>query len=193
MMDFDEEPIDRAEQALKLLVEQYRGSDRIQGLIRAVADRLTEVDEARVQTWTRRWLGTAEGAQLDGLGEILGATRQGRDDDEYRLRLQAQVTINTGSGTPEDLISGVSLLTGANQVQVREKYPAAYELFINVTSLPADLRSLIATLSPAGVAATFLIVTDDAEPFGFDNDPQAEGFNELGDDSGGAFSELLNG
>jgi len=193
MMDFDEEPIDRAEQALRLLVEQYRGSERLQGLIRAVAERLTEVDEARVQLLTKRWLDQAEGAQLDGLGELVGATRQGRDDEEYRLRLQAQVTINTGAGTPEDLIQGVGQLTGANQVQVREKYPAAYELFINVTSLPADLRALIATLSPAGVAATFLIVTEDAEPFGFDNDPGAIGFNELGDDSGGAFSELLNG
>ena len=184
MMDFDEEPIDRAEQALKLLVEQYRGSERIQGLIRAVANQLTEVDEARVQAWTKRWLDTAEGKQLDGLGEILGATRQGRNDDEYRLRLQAQVTINAGSGTPEDVISGVSFLTGANQVWYQEDYPASVRIFVDEAITESQAQRM-RRLMPAGVGSLFVLTTDGDAPFGvtgIDESPypDALGFGELG-------------
>jgi hypothetical protein len=124
---------------------------------------------------TMRYLNTAQGVQLDGLGQILGLARvPGQSDASYREDLQFQIFINTSSGTPEQMIYILSYLTEASKVWYLESYPAGYVMTTNgliFPTNPSDLVAAIQNVSPAGVQFEALIATYDTNPFVFSSDP----------------------
>ena len=63
-----------------------------------------EVEDAVYQILTDTVLETAEGAQLDGLGEIVGEERAGRDDATYRIAIRTRIAINLSEGTIENIM-----------------------------------------------------------------------------------------
>lgn len=57
----------------KRLAAQFRGKPNLQSLIRAFRD--SELDQASCDVLNKRGLNTAQGVQLDGIGEIIGLAR----------------------------------------------------------------------------------------------------------------------
>jgi hypothetical protein len=82
------------------------------------------------QLETERTIDSGVGAQLDNLGKILGQPRGTFDDATYRIWLHARILINRSSGAPEQLISLLSLLSGA-PIHYREEFPAGFTLLID--------------------------------------------------------------
>ena len=130
-----------------------------------------------------RWLSTAEGVQLDGIGTILGLTRvPGQTDAAYRELLYFQVFINKSTATPEEAIATLKFLTKATYIQYQEPYPAYYQMFTNGLpqnfSIPPDEIVLaIQSISAAGVQYVPIICNFGIDPtFQFSSDPILQDF-----------------
>lgn len=81
-------PLPPTADPLRRLVEQFRGKPRIEALLKAIAAQVQHLEDVATDLRENRWLDSAEGAQLDGLGRILGLPRGAWDDEQYRARLQ---------------------------------------------------------------------------------------------------------
>lgn len=182
------------ERAYSLLASQFqiRNPDgsrtNLQKLIYAIETQFQEIQTQENLLQTMRYLDTAQGVQLDGLGQIIGLTRiAGQPDDSetiddvyvigYREALQFQIFINESSGTPEQMISILQFLTHATKIWYLEVYPAAYQMATNGLIFPpnpSDLVTVIQDVSPAAVEFIGVTATYNTNPFSFSNDP----FNE---------------
>lgn len=119
------------------------------------------------------------GAQLDGLGQIIGLERNpGESDSSYRQRLKDQVFINVSSGTPEEMIRIIASLTNATEVRYMDMFPAGFILVTNGINFPSpinDLNIAIQSASPAAVQSVPIYATFGvAKPFVFGNDSEIE-------------------
>ena len=172
------------ERAVALLASQFqiRNADgsltNLQKLIQSLCGQAQVINTQQQLLQTMRYLNTAEGAQLDGLGQILGLARiPGQIDESYREDLQFQIFINGSNGTPEQLIKILKFLTDASKIWYWELYPAGYEMATNgliFPEPPSDLISLIQDVSPAGVEFVVLVAIYNTNPFTFSSDPITE-------------------
>lgn len=154
----------------------------LQKLIKALAVSQQEIQTQLTNLQNNRSLKTAQGVQLDGLGQIIGLARiPGQDDADYREALIFQSYANTYSGTPENVIAAAQFFTDANKIWYVDLFPAAYELISDgvedsYPANPSTIVSAIQTISPAGVEFSALIATYNTNPFVFSSDPIVEPF-----------------
>jgi hypothetical protein len=169
--------------ATELIIETSSNlSSRLIGII----DQIQEIEDQAFQLLEDRALSTAEGEQLDQLGTVIGVERGSLDDDEYRIVLGAQITINTAHGTPEEIISVIAALTNSTQVQLNEFFPASIEVTFNGDPInAATLLSSFDKVVAAGVGR--ILIKRSATPFGFAGNPDAFGFGT------GQFSGVIKG
>lgn len=73
-----------------------------------------------------RQLSNAVGAQLDGLGEIVGQQRQGQSDDVYRLFLAGRIFANSSDATTPTIIQLVQTVFEAKSVQIVSQASAGF-------------------------------------------------------------------
>lgn len=169
------------ERAIALLASQFQialadgGKTNLQKVIYAILTEAQEIQDQEELLYSQRSLDTAEGAQLDGLGEILGLSRMpGQSDDSYRQALQFQIFVNNSSGTPEEVIAILQFLTSSSKIWYFEVYPAAYQMATNGLNFPpdpSDIVDAIQTSSPAGVEFIGVTATYNTNPFVFSSDP----------------------
>lgn len=118
--------------ALLLFTEEFRDSVNINNLARALINPYIELLTVQNELISNRWLNTATGQQLDGLGDILGLARSANlSDDDYRALLRFQVFINTCKGTPNELLNAVATLSGATMTRYFEHPIAGFQIFTN--------------------------------------------------------------
>lgn len=77
---------------------------------RLIGDRFQALENLFFQLLQDRSLATAEGEQLDRLGELFGLQRLGLSDEQYRIALSVQVSIARSSGKREEIISAIVAL-----------------------------------------------------------------------------------
>ena len=68
---------------------------------------IQDLEDSSFEVLLNRWIDTAVGVQLDGVGAIVGEAREGRGDDEYRLAIKARIQINFSEATPEDILTAL--------------------------------------------------------------------------------------
>lgn len=173
------------QRAISLLASQFqiRNPDgsltNLQKVVEALTMQAQVLNTQEQLLQTMRYLNTAQGVQLDGLGQILGLARiPGQSDQSYREDLQFQIFVNQSNGTPEDVIFILKYLTDASMIWYDENYPAGYTMATNGLVFPpnpSDLLTVLQNVSPAGVEFTALIATYNTNPFTFSTDP----FDEL--------------
>jgi hypothetical protein len=153
-----------AEQAVGRLTSQYSHAERLQSLIRVWAGRVQSLEDAAYDMLTQRWIDAADGNQLDGLGEIVGEDRRGREDEVYRDALITRIFLNSASGEPESVIRALNFLWGTGNVAFQEIYPAKIQIALFETQ--ASLRQLqgIRGVTPAGVGLRVLQQQADNAP-----------------------------
>lgn len=185
-----------------LIIQQYKDSPRILALVQANSEQLQDIEDCVWDLYILRSLQTAFGAQLDGLGQIVGISRMGFSDPVYRLFIYIQIAINNSKGTPDQVIAIMKLITGATNVLYIPYYPAALGLQVNV-DLDAYLASLglsnsaflalIQQIIPAGVALYYITwYNGPFHAFGFESDPDALGYGDLSDPTvGGGYASLF--
>lgn len=129
-----------ADRMAGLLIQQFKDSPRLNELVRALGEMSQNLEFAAWDTSRFRHLASAYGQQLDGLGEILGEPRFGRQDEVYRLWLYFRVFINTAKGRPEDLIEVCRFVTNAGapggDVKYWENWPASFQLYTDGPFIP---------------------------------------------------------
>lgn len=66
----------RADSMQSHLIGQFQGKPIIRGILDAFAAELDELNQSAADLKNKRWIDTGEGAQLDGIGDIVGQGRQ---------------------------------------------------------------------------------------------------------------------
>lgn len=166
-------PLPPTADPLRRLVEQFRGKPRIEALLKAIAAQVQQLEDvAIVDLREKRWLDSAEGAQLDGLGRILGLDRGAWDDEQYRARLRVRIRVLLADGTPESIITTLALLAEGTPVQLIETYPAELRIVMGGAVTPeveGALRETALSIKPPGVALWLESGSNPDEPeFAFD-------------------------
>ncbi len=94
-------------EALGHLIEQHKDQPTMKKFLTALANQIQDLEDVSFEVFLDRWLDTAVGVQLDGLGDIIGEARMGRPDAAYRLAILAQIQINFSEATPEDILTAL--------------------------------------------------------------------------------------
>lgn len=158
-------------------LEQFRDKQRFSDLLSVFAAQIQGLENALFQILDETDIDSAVGAQLDGIGEIVGEERAGREDDAYRIAVRTRIALNTSQGTVEDLLALALAISGGTQARLAEYFPASFVINI-IDSLPAGtdpnrIQAVVQSGKPAGVGASTVINT--APPFQYDT---GTGFDE---------------
>lgn len=174
---------DHVAQMKALLLEQFKNSRVIQNIDNTTLDfmmksyglEIQEIEDMLVELRTERYLANSEGAQLDGMGSIVGESRNGRVDDEYRIAIQVKALLNRSDGTIEqvveimDLASG-ELPTSGHYVDITEAYPACLvaSTIAPVTTEPRIMKATLGKARAGGVCDSYIYHTaDDDDTYTF--------------------------
>ena len=152
-------------------------SNNIEKLVESYIPEIQELNDAALSFLIDLFLDNADGVQLDGIGTIIGVERLGLNDEQYRARLQAQIRVNTSSGTIEDVITSMALAIGVTSgLELIEGAPAEFAvsyptILNNVTAIV--IAEIMYQAKAGGVHAIFQYHA--AEPiFAFDGDGGAK-------------------
>lgn len=140
---------DYSQLSLDRLLWQYRDSDKLQGLITALAEDLNLTQQDTFDIVSSMDIDSAFGVFLDIIGGYVGEPRLGRIDHDYRDAIILKVAINTSRGTPNDLLTVLAVATGANKTKIWEYYPVSTILETDGLRLPDNLARAIQDASPA--------------------------------------------
>lgn len=145
-------PLDR-------LITQYKNKPRLRALLQSYLDELEELKAAREQVRLAFRLGDAFGAQLDILGKIVGAARQGFDDAAYELLIRAYIRAQKSEGKPEDIYAVFRILLAPGDLMILDEY-FPMSLVLRIASDSAlnlmVLKSLLAMAKPQAVRASLV-------------------------------------
>ena len=161
---------DHVAEALRRLLFQFRNKLVIEGEVGVVATQLQELENVFFDLLLLRWLDTASGVQLDGLGKIVGELRHGRNDTDYTAALNARIRINRMHSRMEEMIL-VATLTLNRNYTFTEFDPHTLIANLDGALLPTDPSADIIALNlfeakGAGIAFAFIYSEyDDANTF----------------------------
>lgn len=187
------------EDAKNRLIEQYKKKPRIEGLVSALgAKQYQDIEDGICGLFDRLNIDLSEGVQLDGIGQIVGQKRMGASDDVYRLFLKTKVSANNSKSSIEDVISAWTILTGSENIEVKEIFPATVQISsdFNIPSpFDALIKDLLQDILGAGVRLEGILVFDPENAFAFaetPDNPNTGGFGDLNDPNvGGEFARFV--
>lgn len=144
------------------LPNQYSNSERLKTFLSIFLSQVQELEDANIDLDNYSTdISLAFGYQLDIIGKLVGAYREGRSDEEYRDHILFRISVNTGNGTPEDVIQYVASVTKATKVRYYEHYPASAVLETDGSSLLGSIPENTKNTMPAGVSLGGVIVIND--------------------------------
>lgn len=133
------------------LVEQFRGKKNIEALLETIGKQLQDIADFYGQLREMRAVHTAAGAQLDGVGDIVGLTRSEAgvlaginrmayvlDDDLYRQFLVYKIWRNTNSCTYPDIINSLRMFWD-KPLYYQEDPQRPATIIIDTGDLPGDI------------------------------------------------------
>lgn len=191
---------DHAGKAKANLLEQFKGVVNWEKLLDVYSRQIQDLEDMFFELIEKRFIDDAVGVQLDGLGRIIGASRNGLADEAYRVQLRVQIRINRSSGTVEDIISVVALLVAVtNTIHVRVFPPASFVVTLNdaVAAVPVELVAPVGNARMAGVGTSIEYTqSDDDDTFTFASGDVAEldtrrGFSDDTGTTGGKFADAI--
>jgi hypothetical protein len=151
-----------------LLTDRKR-KPKIIGLGESFAQQVQDLENAAHAVLEGRTIDDAEGAQLDGLGALVGERRNGQTDEIYRLRIRARIQLNLSSGTGDQILSiFANLIASGQTIRLKEYFPASFLLTVSGTvgtteAVGAELGRLLQTAKAAGINAQLKASTDTDE------------------------------
>jgi len=157
-MDYTEEGLDR-------LLDQFDGSVNLRLLAASYLQQAQDLEDAAWPILAERGLANMTGDRLDGLGDNIGLKRSGRDDDDYRIAITAELMVLRSNGTADELIAILTVLflihPTSIDIEFLELFPkTVYFRLVNLPMifLPAGTADRVAdTLRRAVSAATELL------------------------------------
>ena len=149
--------------------EQFQGKKNIEAICSAFDIQMAELYSALLSIRDKTSLDTAEGKQLDMIGDIVGLTRGDAtllcgneayhdmlDDDTYRMYLKYKAYKNSNGCTYSDVINELSLATGYKNIKYEEDkgYPATVILSLPLTEDRLNIGA-IPKIAPAGASVLY--------------------------------------
>ncbi len=164
---------DYYERVVALLLTQFKDKANFQAFVRVLTVEVQEIEGVGFQLFLLRQLETAEGAQLDALGDVFGASRNGASDTNYRAAIRLRIYEISGSGVVDELLIVLKAVTAAANVGWWNNYPASIALLTDGESIPSSLFQGMLALAPAAVALWIYVTYGTPLPLGFDSeDPE---------------------
>jgi hypothetical protein len=171
------------QQALQRLIQQYVGLPRLSGLLTAIVDQIQDLENAAYDTNETRQLYNgsiypAVGAQLDGIGQIVGIARNGQSDAEYLTLILGKIGENFSDTTQNQLMNIVRTVFQASSVFVQTPntpgspgHQATVGFGVGSPQVDPSLYPLIEQIIEnsigAGIALMYLISFSEANPLAF--------------------------
>ncbi len=156
--------------ALERLLEQYKQSDNLKGILNSFNKQIQEIEDAMFGLFGKLDIMTISGDQLDRIGDIVGQTRLGTNDETYRLLIYARIGINNSTGTTEEIINIFTLITQSTIVDLKDLQPAAIQISGNGvvdSGFETFVKQSIQQALVAGVSLDNMVIFDDTESFMF--------------------------
>jgi len=156
------------------MIEQFKGKPNIEVLQAALARQLADVYAFFEELNSLLRINSAEGVQLDGIGDIVVMSRAEAlavskkagqtvpmDDETYRLYLKWKNALNTTNCTHKDRHSAMKRFWDKSPIYYSEKpeHPATIYLTISeaITDSEAEIFQIASLVKAAGVALIFIL------------------------------------
>lgn len=153
---------DHEQRARDNLIAQFQQKPDLEALLNSYIEQIQDLETVYFDLVDDRTLDSAIGAQLDGIGDIVGEDRQSRSDADYRLAIRSRIIVNNSTGTTEDLNQlGRSLLGSTFGFEVSEIFPAGLivQLQDPIDPVQTDPQQLINFFRATRAAGVRLILT----------------------------------
>lgn len=128
---------EHVETALDRILYQFKDKPKFEAFITAFVQQFQDIEDVIGQLLTDRQIDTATGENLNILGRIVGEERQGRTDADYRVWIKARIQINKSSGTSEEIINVLALITGFQTAGSFELIEDTYPAYVHIVVGPA--------------------------------------------------------
>lgn len=154
--------------ALEALARKLRQFENVSGLtaiLNIFNEQTQDLEDALYPMYTNRFITTAEGAQLDQIGEILQEFREDESDADYLERLQAKIRVNRSSGAAPDLIKIYKLILPDNDIFFEQYGGGGFILNIGTveTSRVPTYQKFLRLAKSAGINGQLLVTEADLE------------------------------
>lgn len=106
-------------------------SSRLGKIWTLFSEKADEIQALQVQMRTLRSINDAEGRLLDYIGGIVGESRDGRDDPEYRLFIKIAIAKNNSSGSIPEVINITRTISGNQAFLLNELFESPDENFLD--------------------------------------------------------------
>lgn len=126
-----------------------------------------------------KYLSFATGYTLSQIGALVGFPRPTgvENDDTYRALVYGRIAANVSYGTKQDIYDILGAF-GATNRRVYNHYPRSIHVDFITSDVIADCDCVLNILNDATHPIEINITAHDADYFGFDDDPDALGFDE---------------
>ncbi len=164
------------QQALARLMQQYKGFPNYEKLITALVQPVQEIENALdgIEPNTQLYNGTtypSVGAQLDGIGEIVGCPRNGLSDAAYLVFILGTIIENFSDSTQDVIVSAWVDLFAPYYLILTNNPPAEQNAFIANPQLDSSLYlqaiNIIQNAMGGGIKLGSVTLFDETHPFGF--------------------------
>lgn len=147
---------------LDYLKQEFKSKDKFKGIIQAGNKQAEDIETAIFEIQDNFNIFTGEGAQLDVIGQIIGISRQGLSDSDYRAVLAWKAGINLMAGTVEGIFTSIKNLMGVTYMEYTPRYPAKIQIWFDDDWTVGE-EDLLQDLMPAGVSLllAYSLVFDD--------------------------------
>lgn len=144
-----------------LIPEQYKDATNLNILLEILSTPFDDLKVVFSDLKNILNLESAQGAQLDLIGDIVREKRNGRSDSDYIIGIRFKIFKNTSRGFVDDVVKALKFITSASKVIYSDNPPASYTIYTNGTALTNDIKILIDKLSAAGVSV--IVYASDGE------------------------------
>jgi len=165
------------------LIEQFKDKPNTKILQKALARQLEELYVFFYELRIMRWLQTAVGAQLDGIGDIVALSRTDAliwsnlaginvpmNDELYRKYLWFKVFLNTSRGTYGDIVRALKMFWDGDPIYYSEYVEIPATMFFITPTLPFDtdfrVLQVVTRVKAAGVALRLVVPMEPEDDIG---------------------------
>jgi len=192
-------------EGLRRLLRQFHGQPNIQGVLRSYLTQVQEIENVGISLISERYVDNAVGAQLDGVGSIVGEARAGRSDVDYRVAIKGRIRGNAADSRIEDILDLFKLLLPGFTFTLVEGSEANFVLNIDQVLTPVTdpspeaLAAQLRTSKGGGINAS--LIFSDVAPFderftyasGDALEPDTDqGYADDASSTGGVYSEVAS-
>lgn len=110
------------DEAESLMLYQFSQSPKLKALMRGLVKPLNDAYDELSKLHHGHYIDQAHGSTLDIIGSIVGQPRYAMDDEDYRPWIKVAICLNNSAGTPENVLTILSILFGKKPPVRMEEY-----------------------------------------------------------------------